>query len=79
MLKKYGVVINSEQYKELADVFVVIWGSGKPLREFLWSEEMADTCVFIMQKVEFKYLIQEGAKRLFKSSGRQIELISLKE
>lgn len=34
-------------------VEVEIWGSGNPLREFLWSEEMADACVFIMEKVNF--------------------------
>ncbi len=32
---------------------VEIWGSGKPLREFLWSEELADACVFIMENVNF--------------------------
>ncbi|HHH72215.1 MAG TPA: GDP-L-fucose synthase, partial [Sulfuricurvum sp.] len=26
---------------------VEIWGSGKPMREFLWSEDMADACVFL--------------------------------
>jgi GDP-L-fucose synthase len=34
-------------------VSVEIWGTGKPLREFLWSEEMADACVYIMEKVDF--------------------------
>ncbi|MBB3186273.1 GDP-L-fucose synthase family protein [Microbacter margulisiae] len=34
-------------------VEVEIWGSGKPLREFLWSEEMADACVFIMENINF--------------------------
>jgi len=33
---------------------VQLWGSGKPLREFLWSEEMADASVFILEKVDFK-------------------------
>lgn len=33
---------------------LVLWGSGSPLREFLWSEEMADACVFIMENVDFK-------------------------
>ncbi|WP_310438781.1 GDP-L-fucose synthase [Sulfuricurvum sp.] len=33
---------------------VEIWGSGKPLREFLWSEDMADACVFLMEKCDFK-------------------------
>ena len=32
---------------------VEIWGSGKPMREFLWSEDMADACVFIMENRDF--------------------------
>jgi len=35
---------------------VTLWGSGNPLREFLWSEEMADACVYIMQHVDFNDL-----------------------
>ena len=33
---------------------VEIWGSGKPRREFLYSEDMADACVFIMENRGFK-------------------------
>jgi GDP-L-fucose synthase len=36
---------------------VEIWGSGKPKREFLWSEDMADACVHIMHHVDFKDVI----------------------
>ncbi len=35
---------------------VEIWGSGSPLREFLWSEELADACVFVMENVNFSDL-----------------------
>jgi GDP-L-fucose synthase len=49
-MEKYGVKKNS----------VEIWGTGKPLREFLWSEEMADACVFIMENIDFKDLIPQG-------------------
>lgn len=35
---------------------VELWGTGKPLREFLWSEEMADASVFVMERVDFKDL-----------------------
>ena len=42
-LAKYGI----------HDSFVELWGTGKPLREFLWSEEMADASVFIMEKVDY--------------------------
>jgi GDP-L-fucose synthase len=37
-------------------ITVEIWGSGKPMREFLWSEEMAEACVFVMENVDFKYI-----------------------
>lgn len=40
---------------------VEIWGTGKPLREFLWSEEMADACVYLMEKVNYKDLIRDSA------------------
>lgn len=43
VLAKYGIY---RQYVEL-------WGTGKPLREFLWSEEMADASVYILEHVDF--------------------------
>ena len=43
-LSKFGVNKDS----------VEIWGSGKPMREFLWSEDMADACVFIMENRNFE-------------------------
>ena len=33
---------------------VEIWGTGKPMREFLWSEDMADACIFLMENRDFK-------------------------
>jgi GDP-L-fucose synthase len=38
---------------------VEIWGSGVPRREFLYSEDMADACVFIMENVNFHDLIKD--------------------
>lgn len=35
---------------------VEIWGSGNPRREFLYSEDMADACVFVMENVNFNDL-----------------------
>lgn len=48
MLSKYGI------RREGDKVLIEIWGTGKPMREFLWSEDMADACVFIMEKRDFK-------------------------
>ncbi|WP_339916185.1 GDP-L-fucose synthase [Yeosuana marina] len=36
---------------------VEIWGTGNPKREFLWSEDMADACVFIMRNRDFKDIV----------------------
>lgn len=33
---------------------VTLWGTGSPMREFLWSEEMADASVFVLLNVDFK-------------------------
>lgn len=44
ILEKYGIYPGR----------VELWGTGKPLREFLWSEEMADASVFVMEHVDFK-------------------------
>lgn len=46
ILKKYGISTGK----------VNLWGTGKPLREFLWSEEMADASVYIMENVNFSDL-----------------------
>lgn len=51
ILDKYGIRFKSGSGD--LQVSIEIWGSGKPMREFLWSEEMADACVYVMEKVDF--------------------------
>ena len=53
-LNAFGVSKNS----------VEIWGSGLPKREFLWSEDMADACVFIMENRDFKDTYVKGEKEI---------------
>ncbi len=48
ILYKYGIKKDSGE-----KVQVELWGTGTPLREFLWSEDMADATVFIMETVNF--------------------------
>jgi GDP-L-fucose synthase len=47
VLEKYGIYNNK----------VVLWGTGSPLREFLWSEDMADASVHILLNVNFADII----------------------
>ena len=43
---------------------VEIWGSGKPKREFLYSEDMADACVFILESRDFRHTYSEDTKEI---------------
>ena len=79
ILNKYGIkIVSSEQLvvsshnKEKTthyplptthSVSIEIWGSGKPMREFLWSEDMADACVFLLENRDFKdtYRVEDGS------------------
>ena len=45
-LSTYGITTNT----------LKLWGSGKPIREFLWSEDMADASVFVMENIDFDRL-----------------------
>jgi len=48
ILSTYGILGNEKNF------FVEIWGTGAPMREFLWVEEMAEACVYLMEQVDFK-------------------------
>lgn len=52
ILEKYGIV------KSQSEVKVQLWGTGNPRREFLHSDDMADACTYIMEKVDFDDLKQ---------------------
>ena len=39
---------------------VTLWGTGAPLREFLWSEEMADASVYCLLNVDFKDVAEKS-------------------
>ena len=62
-LSKYGIRKVASGAAE-----VEIWGTGKPLREFLWSEDMAAACVYLMEQVNFedvrKLSVQTGSNEV---------------
>ena len=74
ILAKYGIS-NSE---------VKLWGTDTPLREFLWSEEMADDSVFVMEHVDFKDTYKQGDKDIRNchiniGTGKEISIRELAE
>ena len=74
ILRKYGI----------SETEVTLWGTGTPLREFLWSEEMADASVFVMEHVDFKDTYKEGDKDIRNchiniGTGKEITIRQLAE
>jgi GDP-L-fucose synthase len=49
---------------------VRIWGSGKPLREFMFSDDLAEACYFLMQNYENPELINVG-------TGEEVSILEL--
>ena len=72
-LSKYGIEKNR----------VEIWGSGKPMREFLWSEEMSDACVYVMENVNFEDLKPQGMEirntHINIGTGKEVSIRELAE
>jgi len=46
--------------KVAGDKMVTIWGTGTPLREFLYADDLADACFFLMENYEDKGFINIG-------------------
>ncbi|MDD7604931.1 MAG: GDP-L-fucose synthase [Candidatus Limisoma sp.] len=61
-----------------------LWGSGRPIREFLWSEDMADASVFVMENVDFKDTYNPAERDIRNchiniGSGREVTIAQLAE
>lgn len=74
VLARYGI----------ASGVVTLWGTGAPLREFLWSEEMADATVFVMEQVDFRDTYAPGAAEVRNchiniGTGKEISIRRLAE
>lgn len=54
VLERYGITSDS----------VTLWGTGRPMREFLWSEEMADASVHVLLNVDFKDTYDPGIREI---------------
>jgi GDP-L-fucose synthase len=68
ILHKYGIILSDH------GVQVEIWGSGKPMREFLWSKDMADACVYIMENLEVDQITQNSGSDPEKVRNTHINL-----
>jgi len=50
-----ALIRKTHEAMERGDQEVVVWGTGTPLREFLFSDDMADACVYLMNLSESQF------------------------
>ena len=50
-------ILKALDFYGIDDNKVTLWGDGSPLREFLWSEDMADASVHVLLNVDFSDII----------------------
>ena len=50
-------ILKAFSFYGIEDNKVTLWGDGSPLREFLWSEDMADASVHVLLNIDFKDII----------------------
>lgn len=55
-LKEYGI------HKEHDKISVTLWGTGSPYREFLYVEDLAEACVFLLKSINFNDLVKVSVK-----------------
>ena len=56
---------------------VTLWGTGKPMREFLYVEDLADAVVFLMENIEARNIYEQGISHINIGSGEDLTINEL--
>ena len=68
-----------KNHPDSIQINVSLWGTGKPLREFLHVDDMADACLFVMNRLSATDLYNSGITHLNIGSGKDISIADLAE
>ncbi|MGE5809908.1 MAG: GDP-L-fucose synthase family protein, partial [Ignavibacteria bacterium] len=63
--------------KEKKSASITIWGTGKPMREFLYVDDLAEAVRFLIENVEAKDLYEKNLSFLNIGTGKDITIIEL--
>ena len=77
-----ALIRKAHEAKLRGDSALVVWGTGKPMREFLYSDDMAQACVFLLRLPEerLQELIAAGAYPLVNiGAGKDLSIRELAE
>ena len=79
LLEQQGIHGEKPQIRQTADIVenppnsghsrksqiaVSVWGTGAPLREFMYSGDMADATIYIMEEISFRDVVPEGTDEI---------------
>jgi GDP-L-fucose synthase len=72
LLSQQGIHGEKPQIRQTADsdanrksqIAVSVWGTGEPLREFMYSGDMADATIYIMEEISFRDVVPEGTDEI---------------
>lgn len=56
---------------------VILWGTGKPLREFLYVDDLAEAILFLMKKIDAKDLYEKEITHLNIGTGKDLKISEL--
>jgi GDP-L-fucose synthase len=75
-----ALIRKAHEAKSRGDSELVVWGTGRPRREFMYSDDMADACVFLLtlDEARFGELVQPGAAPLINiGTGKDLTVAEL--
>lgn len=56
-LSEFGIIYSGNELQHQRAVAIDLWGSGEPYREFLYVDDLAAACVYVMENVDAKDLV----------------------
>jgi len=74
-----ALIMKFHEAKEKNLPSVKVWGSGNPRREFMYVDDLADACLFVMRKVEAEDLYEQGISHLNIGTGIDLTIKKLAE
>ncbi|MGE0078231.1 MAG: GDP-L-fucose synthase family protein [Bacteroidales bacterium] len=77
VLNRFGIKRSTGNDQQIT---ITLWGTGRPMREFMHSDDMADACIFLMNKVDFKDLVSDNEVRnthINIGTGKDISIFEL--
>ena len=57
-----GLIYKFHEAKENKSDFVQLWGTGSPLREFMYVDDLADACIFLMEQYNDRLFVNVGTE-----------------